>query len=87
MIWRRIRRWDRRVRLLESIDSAAGVMSMVLHDARTVGAPDIVDAATAITIWRTWRVKVADWIKEDGDPDRVLLNFKLFDAKCDEAGL
>jgi hypothetical protein len=23
----------------------------------------------------------------EGDPDRLLVNFKLFDAKCDEAGL
>jgi hypothetical protein len=65
--FRRLRRavvGDKRQRLITDIDRAATYMSMILHEARTLGAPDTIDAATSLLFWRMWLIKVRDWAEE-----------------------
>jgi hypothetical protein len=65
--FRRLRRavvGDKSQRLVQDIDRCQGWMAAILHEARTVGAPETVDAATAISIWRNWSVKVQEWAEE-----------------------
>jgi len=57
---------DRRLVLVADVDNIQTAMSMILHAARTMGAPDTVDPATAISIWSSWSVKVKAWAEESG---------------------
>jgi hypothetical protein len=63
--WRRRIELNRRQRLLAETERCQGWMAALLYEARTVGAPDTQDPATAIAIWRAWRVKVSDWVEDD----------------------
>jgi hypothetical protein len=39
-------------------------MAAVLADAGRAEAPDTVDAASALAIWRNWTVKLETWAEE-----------------------
>jgi hypothetical protein len=62
--WRQRMEQGRRERLLADIERCQGWMAAILFEARQLGAPETVDAATAISFWRSWRVKVAAWVEE-----------------------
>jgi hypothetical protein len=61
---RRLGMPDKRQRLLQDHERCQGWMAAILHEARTLGAPDTVDLATALTIWRSWAVKAQIWVEE-----------------------
>jgi hypothetical protein len=63
--WHRRLRQGRRERLAQDIQRVQGYMAAVLTDARRLDAPDNFDAATAISIWRNWSVKVQEWAERD----------------------
>jgi hypothetical protein len=55
---------DKRERLVQDIDRAGTYLAMVLYEGRAMGAPETVDAATALMFWRVWQRKVEVWLSE-----------------------
>jgi hypothetical protein len=62
--WRQRIEQGRRERLIAETERCQGWMAAILFEARVMGAPETVDAATAITLWRMWLVKVRPWAEE-----------------------
>jgi hypothetical protein len=55
---------NRRQKLVQDIDRVGLYLSMIRYAADALSAPDTVDAATCIAIWRSWAEKVQSWAEE-----------------------
>jgi hypothetical protein len=62
--WWSRRRQSQRQRLSQDAVRVRGYMAAVLADAGRAEAPDTVDAASALAIWRNWTVKLETWAEE-----------------------
>jgi hypothetical protein len=62
--WWSRRRQSQRQRVAQDAVRAGGYMAAVLVDAGRAEAPDTVDAASALAIWRSWTVKLETWVAE-----------------------
>jgi hypothetical protein len=52
---------DRKQKLVQDIERAGQYLSMIRYAAEALSAPDTVDAATAIAVWKLWAEKVQVW--------------------------
>jgi hypothetical protein len=55
---------DKRQQLVQDIERADQFLGMILHAARTMGAPDTLDCATSRLFLELWLVKVRSWAEE-----------------------
>jgi hypothetical protein len=55
---------DRRQQLVQDIERADQYLGMILYAARTMGAPETIDAATSRLFWQMWKIKVKAWAEE-----------------------
>ena len=63
MIFRRRRR-DPRAELISDVVRAAGYIQAIQIMAQRLDAPDIIDAAAALAIWRVWLAKLRTWAED-----------------------